>query len=364
MTRAYDNWGRLVGATLKREELRRVAREDSLSSSSDFDLSFRLNESALNFQDMGISFTEQQIIKATGNFSKENLIKHNDSGDLFRGILNFREVKKSGHGSIHAVIKRIDLRLVTGEAYMSELEGISKLSISNPCPLLGHCWEKETVKFIVYSLSKLDWKKRMEIAIRVAKGLKNLHYHDPPLVHGDVQTSSVFLDGNWEEQIKRLTQGYDHVKNIGTLCGIIRNTAEDTLDTPKERFAGDIYCFGLILLELVTGELGASELTGSALEYWLQKKLDGIRMCKPEIEYHILNVMDGLNDGSLADDLRVYLQPDPTLMLNDVIAQGIWRVAAIAIRCLEPEKFGRKKFKIDMDHVLKSLEVLERCCGS
>ncbi|CAI9786359.1 unnamed protein product [Fraxinus pennsylvanica] len=186
MTRAYDNWGRLVGATLKREELRRVAREDSLSSSfaSDFDLSFRLNESALNFQDMGMSFMEKEIIEATGNFSKKNLIEHNVSGFLFRGILNFREVKKSGHGSIPVVIKIIDLRLVNEEAYKSELEGISKLSLSKPGPLLGHCWENETVKFIVYSLSLLDWNERMKIAIRVAKGLEYLHHCNPPLVHG------------------------------------------------------------------------------------------------------------------------------------------------------------------------------------
>ncbi|KAL2537657.1 Protein kinase domain-containing protein [Forsythia ovata] len=211
MVIVYDNWERLVGATLKREELRRVAREDSSSSfssmASDLDLNFRLNELSLNFENLGISFTYREILQATGNFSDVNLIKHGHSGDFFFGIL-----EESIRDSSSVVVKRI----FDWEACLLELDFFSKVSSRRFVPLLGHCLEEGNEKFLVYKymtnedlsssllkrsdhddkgfaflrgdderLGSLDWITRLKIAIGVAEGLAFLHHEcDPPLVHG------------------------------------------------------------------------------------------------------------------------------------------------------------------------------------
>jgi serine/threonine protein kinase len=96
---------------------------------------------SLNFSSLGDSFTYQQILQATSDFNDANLIKHSNSGDLFRGILE---------GFIPIVIKKIDLlSSVKKESYMLELNLFGKVSHSRLVPLLGDCLENEKEKFLV-----------------------------------------------------------------------------------------------------------------------------------------------------------------------------------------------------------------------
>lgn len=151
--------------------------------------------SSINFSNLGDSFTYQQLLAATSDFSDANLIKNGHSGDLFRGILE---------GGIPVVIKSIDLQSNKKEAYLLELDFFSKVSHARLVPLLGHCLEKENEKFFVYKympngdlssslyrkinsedeLQSLDWITRLKIATGAAEGLSYLHHEcTPPLVH-------------------------------------------------------------------------------------------------------------------------------------------------------------------------------------
>ncbi|XWS67913.1 hypothetical protein CRYUN_Cryun04dG0045600 [Craigia yunnanensis] len=172
---------------------------------------------AINFSSLGDLFTYQQLLQATGDFSDANLIKHGHSGDLFRGIFE---------GGLPVVIKRIDLQSIKKEAYLLELDFFSKVSHTRVVPLLGHCLEKENEKFLVYkympngdlssslyrknnleddSLQSLDWITRLKIAIGAAEGLSYLHHEcTPPLVHRDVQASSILLDDKFEVRLGKL----------------------------------------------------------------------------------------------------------------------------------------------------------------
>ncbi|XVE49052.1 hypothetical protein DITRI_Ditri01bG0051200 [Diplodiscus trichospermus] len=174
---------------------------------------------AINFSSLGDLFTYQQLLQATGDFSDANLIKHGHSGDLFRGILE---------GGLPVVIKRIDLQSIRREAYLLELDFFSKVSHTRVVPLLGHCLEKENEKFLVYkympngdlssslyrknnseddSLQSLDWITRLKIAIGAAEGLSYLHHEcTPPLVHRDVQASSILLDDKFEVRLGSLSE--------------------------------------------------------------------------------------------------------------------------------------------------------------
>lgn len=146
--------------------------------------------------DLGEIYAYEQMLHFTCDFSEANLIKHGHSGDLFRGFL------ESG---VPVVIKKIDLLSFKKESYLMELEFFSKVSHTRLVPLLGHCLEHESEKFLVYkdlpngdlanslhrvtksedgSLRSLDWITRLKIATGAAEGLAYLH-HDctPPLVH-------------------------------------------------------------------------------------------------------------------------------------------------------------------------------------
>ncbi|KAH9656661.1 putative LRR receptor-like serine/threonine-protein kinase [Citrus sinensis] len=173
---------------------------------------------SINFTNLGESFTYQQLLAATGDFSDANLIKNGHSGDLFRGILE---------GGIPVVIKRIDLQSVKTEAYLLELDFFSKVSHARLVPLLGHCMERENEKFLVYKympngdlssslyrktnteddLQSLDWITRLKIAIGAAEGLSYLHHECTlPFVHRDVQASSILLDDKFEVRLGSLSE--------------------------------------------------------------------------------------------------------------------------------------------------------------
>lgn len=208
MAQIYDNWERLVRATLRREELRfsgqRTPSDISLASSSSFSFSADSSRrfSCLNFASLslvGEAFRYHQILWATDHFSESNLIKRGRSGHFFRGRLQ---------DATQVVVKRVDISSVEkGEFLVSELEVLGKVSYRRLVPLLGHCLENGNQKFLVYKympnldlsssfyreivsddddrLPSLDWITRLKIATDAADALCYLHYDCvPPLVHG------------------------------------------------------------------------------------------------------------------------------------------------------------------------------------
>lgn len=145
---------------------------------------------------VGESFSYEQMLHFTSDFSESNFIKHGHSGDLFKGFLE---------GGMPVVIKKVDLRFFKKESYMMELEFFAKVSHVRLVPLLGHCLEHESKKFLVYKylpngdlenslhryisledgrLQSQDWITRLKIAIGAAEALAFLHHEcTPPLVH-------------------------------------------------------------------------------------------------------------------------------------------------------------------------------------
>lgn len=158
------------------------------------------------FAGLGDSFTYEQMLHSTGNFSKDNLIKHGHSGDLYKGFLE---------GGLPVVIKKVNMQYLKNETYSLELDFFSKVSHMRLVPFLGHCFEREDEKLLVYkcmpngdlanclqnissseddNVQSLDWIIRLKIAIGAAEALSYLHHEcNPPLVHRYQSTS--FLCG-------------------------------------------------------------------------------------------------------------------------------------------------------------------------
>ncbi|KAL2477154.1 putative LRR receptor-like serine/threonine-protein kinase [Forsythia ovata] len=356
MVRVYDNWERLVRATLLREELRQIAHEQSTSSISSFSSSISRSNSSLfdvDFENSirGVLFTYQQICQATNDFGDKNLIKHGHSGDLFRGILD---------DGIQVVVKRIDLRSVKSEWYVSELEFFSKISHQRFVNLLGHCLTNEAKKFLVYryfpngdlsnslfkknipdddhfSLVSLDWITRLKIATEAAEGLAYLHDEcSPPIVHRNVEASSILLDEKFEVKLGSLSEiclqrGGTRLKMITRLLRLPQTSKQRSSDVPNATCAYDVYCFGKVLLELVTGRLGIDRLDTVNLKKWLAETLPYI----------------SINNRNLVTKIM-----DPSLFVDEDHLEEVWAVAIVAKACLNPKPSKRPL----MRSVLKSLE--------
>ncbi|KAL3639179.1 hypothetical protein CASFOL_017086 [Castilleja foliolosa] len=297
----------------------------------------------------GESFTYEQIRVATGDFGLENLIKQGHSGDLFKGTLEGRPTSR-------VVVKRVNLRSVrTNEAFMSELEFFGKAVHPRLVPLMGHCLEDENEKFLVYkymangdlsnalyrgvdgeedNLQLLDWITRLKIAIGAAEVLSYLHHEcDPPLVHRDIQASSILLDDNYEVRLGSLSEVCVPGSNnmIAKLLRSPQNLGGSSSRTSSTTCAHDVHCFGKVLFELVTGKFGISSLTETGAKQWLDTNL-------PFISIHEKELMNKIVDQSL--------------MIDEDLLEEVWAVAIVAKSCLNPKASRRPS----MRHVLKALE--------
>lgn len=304
---------------------------------------------SINFSSLGEAFTYQQMLMATSDFSDANLIKHGHSGDLFQGIL------ESG---IPVVIKRIDLNSFRKEAHLLELECLSKVSHSRLVPLIGHCWENENLKFLVYrympnrdlsnslyrktnsdddSLQSLDWITRLKIAIGAAEGLSYLHHEcTPPLVHRDVQASSILLDDKFEVRLGSLSEvcaqeGDTHQNVITRFLRLPQTSEQGASGSTTTNCAYDVYCFGKVLLELVTGKLSISASSDANTKEWLDQMLPCISIYDKELVTKIV---------------------DPSLIIDEDLLEEVWAMAIVARSCLNPKPSKRPL----MRYIVRALE--------
>ncbi|KAJ6385899.1 hypothetical protein OIU77_028963 [Salix suchowensis] len=341
---------------------------------------------SFDFSSLGDIYTYQQLLLATSDFSDVNLIKYGHSGDLYKGI------SESG---IPVVIKKIDLQSHRKEAYLLELDFFSKVSNPRLVPLLGHCLEKENEKFLIYKhmpngdlstslyrktnsedgLKSLDWITRLKIAIGAAEGLSYLHHEcTPPIVHRDVQASSILLDDKFEvrlgslsevctqegdtqhsriTRLLRLPQTLDLV-SFSVLLGsfsicrpgdnrkgrwskVLQNCCSYS-NAPKlvdgsltTTCTYDVYCFGKVLLELVTGKLGISASSDAQLKVFSEQILPYI---------------------SIYDKGLVMKIVDPSLIIDEDLLEEVWAMAIVARSCLNPKPSRRPL----MRYILMALE--------
>ncbi|KAL6517300.1 hypothetical protein OROMI_033001 [Orobanche minor] len=303
----------------------------------------------LDFSNIGDQFTYQQILQTTGEFSAANLIKKGRSGDLFSGLLE---------GGIRVVVKKFDLQSpVKKELYVSELELFSKVSHPRLVPLLGYCLDNENEKFLVYkhmphgdlssalfrktdsddSLKSLDWITRLKIAIGAAEGLTHLHHEcTPPLVHRDVQASSILLDDKFEVRLGSLSEvcaqeGDVHHSRFTRLLRLPQSSDQGASGTPNATCAYDVYCFGKVLLELVTGKLGISSSASTTTKELLETTLPHISIYDKELVTNIV---------------------DQSLIIDDDLLEEVWAMAIVARSCLNPKPNRRPL----MRYILKALE--------
>ncbi|KAG6572040.1 putative LRR receptor-like serine/threonine-protein kinase, partial [Cucurbita argyrosperma subsp. sororia] len=303
----------------------------------------------IDFASLGETFKYQQMLQATNDFSDLNLIKHGHSGDLFHGVLQ---------NGVRVVIKRVDLRVIKNDAYLVELEFFSKVSSVRLVPLIGHCLENEDEKFLVYkylqngdlsaslfkkiktdddTLQSLDWITRLKIALGASEGLCFLH-HDcsPPLVHRDVQASSILLDDKFEVRLGSLSnvcsqEGDGQPSRITKLLKLPQSSEQGALGLQTAVCTYDVYCFGKVLLELVTGKLGISASPDAEIKEWLDQTLPCISINNKELVMKIL---------------------DPSLIVDEDLLEEVWAVAVVAKSCLNPKPSRRPLMK----YIVKALE--------
>ncbi|MCL7029106.1 hypothetical protein MKW94_020314 [Papaver nudicaule] len=160
-----------------------------------------------------------------------------------------------------------------------ELNVLKKINHFNLIELSGVCFDEghwylvyeyavngSLDNWIFYSTQTLSWTQRVQIALDVAKGLNYLHsYTNPSHVHKDIKSSNILLDSDFRAKIAnfglaRSAEGYEgefaltrHI--VGTKGYMAPEYLENGLVSPKL----DVYSFGVMLLEMISGKEAVQE---------------------------------------------------------------------------------------------------------
>ncbi|EPS73511.1 hypothetical protein M569_01245, partial [Genlisea aurea] len=213
-------------------------------------------------------FSFKELKAATDHFDAKNILGRGGFGIVYKGRLR--------NGTEVAVKRLHDLNSAGGKVqFQTEVELISLAVHRNLLRLWGFCsTDKERLLIYPYmpngSVASrlgdrshgrpvLDWPRRKRIAVGTARGLVYLHEQcDPKIIHRDVKAANILLDEDFEAVVGDfgLAKLLDHRDSHVTTAvrGTVGHIAPEYLSTGQSSEKTDVFGFGILLLELITGQ--------------------------------------------------------------------------------------------------------------
>ncbi|CAA3020337.1 inactive kinase SELMODRAFT_444075-like [Olea europaea subsp. europaea] len=254
-----------------------------------------------------ITFIYSEIQIATENFSSDNLLGEGRYGVAYKGQL------KDGQLIMAKVLKEASTQ---GSAeFHSEVYALSFARHKNIARLLGYCC-KENINILVYEYvcnkslewhlfdnadRVLEWLTRRSIAIGIAQGLRYLHEECRryPIVHLDVRPSQILLADDFVPMLgdfglaKWKTDEADRETRI---LGTLGNLAPEYTENDNVSIKSDVYAFGVVLLQLISGRRIVDSTGDDSQQSIIQWALPLIQTL----------ALEKLVDPRLGDSYRIY----------------------------------------------------------
>eukprot|EP00850_Spirogloea_muscicola_P007647 SM000039S14477 [mRNA] locus=s39:369548:374383:- [translate_table: standard] len=270
-------------------------------------------------------FTYDELREATDNFSVKSIVGEGGFGRVYKGVLkDHTEVAiKKLTGGGHQLV-----------GYYANREGTHQLL----CYELVPNGSLESWLHGVPRTERLDWNTRMKIAIGAARGLQYLHEDSQPcVIHRDFKASNILLENNFSAKVsdfglaKQAPVG--NANHVSTrVMGTFGYVAPEYAMTGHLLVKSDVYSYGVVLLELLSG----------------RRPVD---MTQPPGQENLVTWARPI----LKDPERMLELMDPWLKDN-VPLDDFCQVAAIAVACVAPEASQRPT----MGEVVQSLTLVQK----
>uniref|UniRef100_A0A0A9D9R8 Protein kinase domain-containing protein n=1 Tax=Arundo donax TaxID=35708 RepID=A0A0A9D9R8_ARUDO len=298
------------------------------------------------FESHGMQLPMNVLLKATNNFDEDYILGRGGFGVVFKGNLNGKLV----------AVKRCDSGTMGTKGlqeFMAEIDVLRKVRHRHLVALLGYCTHGNE-RLLVYEYmaggtlrehlcdiqrsgyTPLTWTQRMTIALDVARGIEYLHgLAQETFIHRDLKPSNILLDQDLRAKVSdfglvKLAKDTD--KSMMTrVAGTFGYLAPEYATTGKVTTKVDVYAYGVILMEMITG----------------RKVLDD---SLPEDETHLVTIFR----RNMLDKEKFRKFVDPTLELSAEAWNSLLEVADLARHCTAREPYQRP----DMCHCVNRLSSL------
>ncbi|KAL7192605.1 hypothetical protein ACSBR2_024429 [Camellia fascicularis] len=232
------------------------------------------------------NFTKKELADATDNFSPEKLIGEGGHAEVYKGCLS---------DGLVVAVKRITKKEKNDEDrvgdFLSELGIIAHINHPNAAKLIGFGVDGGLHLVLQFSphgslasvlhgaTEKLDWKIRFKVALGVAEGLQYLHCEcQRRIIHRDITASNILLTEDYEPQIsdfglaKWLPEKWVH-HVVHPIEGTFGYMAPEYFMHGIVDEKTDVFAFGVLLLELITGR-HAVDSCRQSLVMWAKPLLE------------------------------------------------------------------------------------------
>ncbi|XP_041017870.1 probable serine/threonine-protein kinase PIX13 isoform X1 [Juglans microcarpa x Juglans regia] len=304
-------------------------------------------------------FSLSDLKTSTRNFKTDSLLGEGGFGKVFKGWMDEKTLtpSKVGTGMVVAIKKLSSESMQGFQEWQSEVNFLGRLSHPNLVKLLGYCWEEKEL-LLVYeymqrgslenhlfrtgnpNIEPLSWDIRLKIAIGAARGLAFLHTSEKKVIYRDFKASNILLDWNYNAKISDFglaklgpSGGDSHVTT--RIMGTYGYAAPEYIATGHLYVKSDVYGFGVVLLEILTGlrALDTKRPGGQQhLVEWLKPSLSNRRKLK--------TIMDTRMEGQYS-------------------SKAVLQAAELTLKCLESDPKGRPSMK----EVVAALERIEAIKG-
>ncbi|KAG8653272.1 hypothetical protein MANES_05G004800v8 [Manihot esculenta] len=290
----------------------------------------------------------EELKEATNNFELASILGEGGFGRVFKGVLS---------DGTAVAIKRLTSGGQQGDKeFLVEVEMLSRLHHRNLVKLVGYCTSHDSSQnLLCYELvpngsleawlhgplgvnCPLDWDSRMKIALDAARGLAYLHEDSQPcVIHRDFKASNILLENNFHAKVadfglaKQAPEGRANYLSTRVM-GTFGYVAPEYAMTGHLLVKSDVYSYGVVLLELLTG----------------RKPVD---MSQPSGQENLVTLARPI----LRDKDRLEELADPRLG-EKYPKEDFVRVCTIAAACVAPEANQRPT----MGEVVQSLKMVQR----